>query len=121
VLACLAADASGQVLNVNADIVANQLASALEASALFLITSTPGVMRDVKDPASRLRTLTVAEARAAIAGGVVTGGMIPKLEESMAALADGRVGAIHIMGEVVAGDLRKQLAEPGAVGTTLFP
>jgi len=121
VVACLAADENGQVLNVNADIVANQVASALEASALFLITSTPGVMRDVKDPSSRLRTLTVAEARAAIADGVVTGGMIPKLEESIAALADGRVGAIHIMGEVTAGDLRKQLAEPGAVGTTLFP
>jgi acetylglutamate kinase len=121
VVACLAADENGQVLNVNADIVANQLASALEASALFLITSTPGVLRDVKDPSSRLRTLTVAEAKQAIVDGVVTGGMIPKLEESMAALADGRVGAIHIMGEVAAGDLRRQLAEPGAVGTTLFP
>ena len=80
VVACLAADASGQVLNVNADIVANQLASALEAAHLFLVTSTPGVLRDVKDPTSRLRTLTVAEAKAAITGGVVTGGMIPKLE-----------------------------------------
>jgi acetylglutamate kinase len=121
VLACLAADASGQVYNVNADIVANQVASALGAAHLMLVTSAPGVLRDVKDPSSRLRTLTVAEARAAIADGTVTGGMIPKLEESIAALGDGRVGALHIVGEVGPGDLRRELAEPGALGTALLP
>ncbi|MBK9030275.1 MAG: acetylglutamate kinase [Myxococcales bacterium] len=119
VLACLAADAHGQALNVNADIVANQVAGALGAAHLVLVTSTSGVLRDVKDPASRLRTLTVAEAKAAIVDGTVTGGMIPKLEESMAALADGRVGAIHIVGEVAPGDLVRELAEAGAVGTAL--
>lgn len=121
VLACLAADERGQVLNVNADIVANQLASALAARALVLVTSTAGVLRDVKDPASRLRRLTVTEAKAAIADGTVTGGMIPKLEESMAALADGQVGAIHIVGALGVGELVRELGEPGAVGTALFP
>lgn len=119
VLACLAADDTGQVLNVNADIVANQIASAMEASDLVLVTSTPGVLRDVKDPGSRLRTLTVADAQAAIKDGTVTGGMIPKLEESIGALADGRVGAIHIVGNVAAGDLLRELAEPGSIGTAL--
>jgi acetylglutamate kinase len=121
VLACLAADDTGQVLNVNADIVANQLASALGAAHLVLVTSTPGVLRDVKDPSSRLRVLTVAQARAAIADGTVTGGMIPKLEESIAALADGRVGAIHIVGNVSVGDLAREIATPGAIGTALTP
>jgi len=121
VIGCLAADEAGQVLNVNADIVANQLASTMEAAALVLVTSTPGVLKDVKDPGSRLRTLTVAQARAAIADGTVTGGMIPKLEESIGALADGRVGAIHIVGAVGPGDVQRELAEPGAVGTALFP
>jgi acetylglutamate kinase len=117
VLACLAADASGQALNVNADIVANQVASALGAAHLVLVTSTPGVLRDVKDPGSRLRTLTVAEARAAIADGTVTGGMIPKLEESIGALADGRVGAIHIVGEVAPGDeAPRQATQPVVLG-----
>lgn len=120
VLACLAADDTGQVLNVNADIVANQLASALGAAHLVLVTSTPGVLRDVKDPSSRLRVLTVAQARAAIADGTVTGGMIPKLEESIAALADGRVGAIHIVGNVGVGDLAREIATPGAIGTALI-
>lgn len=120
VLACLAADAQGRTLNVNADIVANQLASAVEAAALVLVTSTPGVLKDVKDPSSRLRRLTVTQARAAIGDGTVTGGMIPKLEESMAALADGRVGAIHIVGAVTAGQLQHEIADPGSVGTALF-
>ncbi len=121
VLACLAADDHGQVLNVNADIVANRVASELAASALVLVTSTTGVLRDVKDPSSRLRRLTVAEAKAAIADGTVTGGMIPKLEESMVALADGRVGAIHIVGALTAGELVREIASPGEVGTALFP
>lgn len=120
VLACLAADDHGQVLNVNADIVANQLAASVDAAGLVLVTSTPGVLRDVKDPGSRLRTLTVAQARAAITDGTVTGGMIPKLEESIAVLADGRVAAIHIVGAVTPGDVRREIAEPGSVGTALF-
>lgn len=118
VLACLGADAQGGVYNINADIVGNQLAAALRADRLFLITSAPGVLRDVKDPASRLPRLTVAEARRAIADGVVTGGMIPKLEEAIAVVDQG-VGAIHILGRLGPGDLLREAESPGAVGTTL--
>jgi acetylglutamate kinase len=121
VIACLGADAAGQVLNVNADIVANQVGRHLGVDHLVLVTSVPGVLRDIADPDSRLPRLTLAEARAAIADGTVTGGMIPKLEESMAVLGDGRVGALHIVGEVGPGDLRRELAEPGALGTALLP
>jgi acetylglutamate kinase len=120
VIACLGADAQGGVYNINADIVGNQLAAALHADRLFLVTSAPGVLRDVNDPGSRLTQLTCAEARAAIADGVVTGGMIPKLEEAMAVLGQG-VGAIHILGRLGAGDLVRAVREPGSVGTTLLP
>jgi acetylglutamate kinase len=118
VLACLGADASGGVYNINADLVGNQLAAALGARRLFLVTSTPGVLRDVNDPASRLQQLTRAEARQAIADGVVTGGMIAKLEEAMAVVDQG-VGAIHILGKLGRGDLVRAVREPGSVGTTL--
>ena len=50
---CHGADGQGGVYNINADAVANQLAAALHAERLFLITSAPGVLRDVNDPASR--------------------------------------------------------------------
>ncbi len=89
VLACLGADAEGHVYNINADIVANRVAIALDAKALVLVSDVPGVLRDITDPGSRIARLSVAEGRKAIADGVVTKGMIPKLEESFAALAEG--------------------------------
>jgi acetylglutamate kinase len=119
VLACLGADAAGTTYNINADLVGNQLAAALHAERLFLVTSTPGVLRDVNDPSSRLTQLTCAEARRAIADGVVTGGMITKLEEAMAVIDQG-VGAIHILGKLAPGDLVRAVREPGSVGTTLI-
>ena len=118
VIACLGADAAGAVYNINADIVANQLAQTLRADHLFLVTSAPGVLRDVNDPTSRLPRLTAREARLAIADGVVSGGMIPKLEEALAVLDRG-VGAIHILGKLSSGDLLKEAEDPGSVGTVL--
>jgi acetylglutamate kinase len=118
VIACLGADARGEVYNINADIVGNQLAGALRADHLFLVTSTPGVLRDVADPSSRLPLLSVAAARAAIADGTVSGGMIPKLEEAILVLASG-VQAIHIVGRLAAGDLVRARDAPGTIGTTL--
>jgi len=120
VIACLGADAQGGVYNINADMVGNQLAAALKADRLFLVTSAPGVLRDINDPASRLPKLTCSEAKVAIAHGIVTGGMIAKLEEAMAVVDQG-VGAIHILGKLGPGDLVRAVREPGSVGTTLRP
>jgi len=116
VIACLGHDAAGAVYNINADIVANQLAGALSADALVMVTGAPGVLRDVKDPATRIPRLTVEEGRRAIADGTVSGGMIPKLEESFAALEAG-AKAIY----VIAGELYQALRAPGSVGTLLEP
>jgi acetylglutamate kinase len=119
VVACLGADEAGRVYNINADTVANQLAIKLDARALLLITDVPAVLRDVKDPSSRIPRLTVAEGNKAIADGVVTKGMIPKLEESFAAIAEG-VRAVHVIGRVKRGELAREVAEPGSVGTVLL-
>jgi acetylglutamate kinase len=118
VLASLGADARGGVFNINADIVANKLAAGLDATALVLVTDVPGVLRDVSDPASRVGRMTAAEGRKAIADGVVTKGMIPKLEESFAAIALG-VRAVHIVGRLSRGDLARAIREPGSIGTVL--
>jgi acetylglutamate kinase len=117
VLACLGAGDSGAVFNINADVVASQLAAALHADALVACTAVGGVRRDKNDAASRIARLTVAEARAAIADGTVQGGMIPKLEEAFAPLAAG-VAAVHIVG---AGEIARSLEAPGSVGTLLVP
>jgi len=118
VLACLGMSAEGQALNINGDTVASQLAGALRADALVLVTSTPGVLRDVMDPSSRIARMTSAEFQAAVRAGTVSGGMIPKLEESFAVLAGG-ARSVVIVGGLGPGDLRRAVLEPGSVGTVL--
>jgi acetylglutamate kinase len=120
VLACLGAGAGGEVFNINADTVANRVAVELGAEGLFLVSDVPGVLRDVADPASRIGRLTVAEGRALIDSGAVTRGMIPKLEASFAALAEG-VRRIHIVGRLAPGDLLREAGSPGSIGTVLVP
>jgi acetylglutamate kinase len=110
-------DGGGEVLNLNADLVASRLAEALGASLLVAVTAVGGVRRDKDDPATRIARLTVAEARAAIASGVVQGGMIPKLEEAFAPLEAG-VAAVQI---VAPGEIASAVRDPGSVGTLLVP
>ncbi len=118
VVACLGADPAGNVYNINADTVANQMAAAMRARALVLVTDVPGVLRDVRDPSSRIPRLTAAEGKAAIESGVASRGMIPKLEDSFAAIAAG-VREVHIVGHLSAGDLMREVEAPGSVGTVL--
>jgi acetylglutamate kinase len=120
VLACLGAGADGQVYNINADIVANRVAVELSARGIALISDVPGVLRDIADPASRIPRITIAEGRRLIAEGVVTKGMIPKLEESFAAIEAG-AARVHVTGRLGPGDLVREITDPGSVGTVLLP
>ncbi len=93
VLACLATDGEGAILNVNADEVAGAVAGALAAPVLFL-TDVPGVLADAEDPTSRLPVLSREEALVAIGDGRISGGMIPKVEAALRALELGAPAAI---------------------------
>ncbi len=121
VIACLASSPSGQLLNINADVIANELARELGARHLMFVTGAPGVLRDIRDLSSRIPRLTVAEARAAIADGTAQGGMIAKLEEAITVIDSGGVGAVHIVGQLGPGDLLAEIDKPGSVGTALIP
>ncbi|MBU1378925.1 MAG: acetylglutamate kinase [Alphaproteobacteria bacterium] len=93
VLAPIGVSAEGQTYNINADTVAGAMAGALDAKRMLLLTDVAGVL----DKDGRLvRQMTVDEARAAIADGVATGGMIPKLETAIAAVEAG-VEAVVIL------------------------
>jgi acetylglutamate kinase len=105
----------GVVLNLNADLVASQLAAALQASSLIAVTAVGGVRQDKDDPTTRIARLTIAEARAAIAAGVVQGGMIPKLEEAFVPLEAG-VGRVQIVAPV---EIAAAVQSPGSAGTLL--
>lgn len=94
VIASIAENKSGQgVLNVNADEVAGAVAGALGAPVIFL-TNVPGVLRDPRDPKSVIGELAAEAARAQIAAGSISGGMIPKVEAALEALAQGASYAV---------------------------
>jgi acetylglutamate kinase len=116
VLGSLGGDASGNVFNINADTVATRVAAALKAAKLFLVSNVPGVLRDKHDASTRMPRLTRAEAVRAIADGTIVGGMIPKVEESLAMLEQG-IEAIHIVGVQPASALLEEAREPGSLGT----
>lgn len=120
VLACLGAGSDGQVYNINADVVANRVAVELSARGIALVSDVPGVLRDIADPSSRIARITIAEGRELIRSGVVTKGMIPKLEESFAAI-DAGAARVHVVGRLGPGDLVREITDPGSVGTVLLP
>ena len=96
VVSSVATDDRGQAYNINADTVAGEIAAALGAEKLILMTDTPGLMRDFKDPDTLIRQLDIQGARALIDDGTVSGGMIPKLTCCVRSLAQG-VRAAHII------------------------
>ncbi len=96
VVSSVAADENGQAYNINADTVAGEIAAALGAEKLILLTDTPGLMRDFKDPDTLIQHLDIQGARALIDDGTVSGGMIPKLTCCVRSLAQG-VKAAHII------------------------
>lgn len=118
VLACLGCDGAGQALNINGDTVASQLAGALTADALVLVTSAPGVLRDVNDPSSRVPRIARSDFERMVGDGTVSGGMIPKLQESFDVLKGG-ARSVVIIGRLAPGDLRRAVTEPGSAGTVL--
>lgn len=87
---------NGESFNINADYVAGEIAAALGAEKLLLLTDVEGIYRDYKDKSSFISTLTFAEATGMIAKGSIEGGMVPKVEACVRALAGG-AGKTHII------------------------
>lgn len=117
VVGCVAVDAEGGALNVNADLAAGAVAGALQEGVVFL-TDVDGVYRDYPDPASLKSVLTAAEARAGIVDGWIAGGMIPKVQAALEALTLGAPFATIASG-MTAGVLAR--AVRGEAGTRLVP
>ena len=117
VIAPVAPGADGETYNVNADTFAGAVAGELEATRLLFLTDVPGVL----DGAGELiRELTVAEARALIADGTVSGGMIPKVETCIHAIERGVGGVVILNGTVPHAVLLELYTEHGA-GTLIVP
>lgn len=89
VIAPIGVGADGESYNINADYVAGEIAGALNAEKLLLLTDVEGIYRDYHDKSTFISTLTFAEAQQMIKGGSIDGGMIPKVEACIRALAGG--------------------------------
>jgi len=116
VISSVAAASDGQAHNINADTVAGELAAALQAEKLILLTDTAGILRDRSDATSLIRQVSLAGARRLIDAGVVNGGMTPKTECCIRALAQG-VGAAHIVDGRVAHALLLEVFTDAGIGT----
>jgi len=96
VVASLAADGEGKPLNINADTLAEALARALAAKKLIYLTGAPGLLRDPDDPSSLVAFAGPEDLEAMLAAGTVRGGMRPKVEACLRAVAGG-VRRTHII------------------------
>src|SRR5262249_31073148 len=96
VIPCLALDADGAWLNVNADTAAAAVAMHLRAEKLVFLSDTPGILQDRTNPDSLLSHLDAVRCRELIGGGVIDAGMIPKVEACLESLRAG-VRKTHII------------------------
>ena len=115
----MAAHTEGVSHHLNADVVACELAAALEAEKLVLLTDTQGILRDRDNPDSLIRQLRLSEARQLIQDGVVAGGMTPKTECCIRALAQG-VAAAHIVDGRVPHALLLEVFTDAGIGTMVL-
>ncbi|QEQ01488.1 acetylglutamate kinase [Thermosynechococcus sp. QKsg1] len=118
VISSVAADDTGQAYNINADTVAGEIAAALGAEKLILLTDTAGILRDYRDPSTLIYRLDIAEARQLIKEGVVSGGMIPKVTCCVRSLAQG-VKAAHIIDGRVPHALLLEIFTDSGIGSML--
>jgi acetylglutamate kinase len=118
VVASIAVDETGQAYNVNADVVASELAVALGAEKLVYVNDVPGLIGPTGDLLSELSASQCLELLAQ--PGVVDGGMIPKLESAVRALHAG-VGRVHLVDGRVEHSVVLELFTPEGVGTMITP
>ena len=119
VVSSVASDETGQAYNINADTVAGEIAAAIGAEKLILLTDVAGILRDRHDPTSLVRSLTIQQARNLIAEGVVGGGMIPKVQCCVRSLAQG-VRAAHIIDGRVPHSLLLEIFSDSGVGSMII-
>ena len=118
VVSPLGRGADGSVYNVNADDAAAAIARALPSRKLVYVSDVPGLLRDPKDPESLIETLRAGEAPALEKEGVISGGMIPKIESSLSALRAG-VRKVHLVDGRMPPSLLLEIFTTRGVGTQI--
>ncbi len=114
VISTVASDKQGNVYNINGDTAAAYVAGALGAERLLMMTDIAGVLRDKDDPSSLIPELTVREAAKLREEGVISGGMIPKVDCCIEALREGVKNVTILDGRIPHSILMELLTDEGA-------
>lgn len=116
VISSVGTDEHGESYNINADTAAAAVATALKAEKLIFLTDIDGVRADPQDPTSLFPILTVDHARELIAQGVITGGMIPKVNSCVEAIEKG-VRRVHILNGTIPHPIILEIFTDRGIGT----
>lgn len=112
-------DVEGNSLNLNADTAAGEVASAVGAEKMIILTDVPGVLRDPSDPDSLIQKIKISEVPGLIEEGIISGGMIPKIETCVKAIENG-VKSCHIIDGRKKHSLLLEIFTTDGIGTMIF-
>ena len=116
VISTIGCDREGNTYNVNADTAASRIAGALKAESLISMTDIIGLLEDVNDPSTLIKSVNVSEVKELINDGIISGGMIPKVDCCVDAIRRGVNKSFIIDGRVPHSILIEVLTDEG-IGT----
>ena len=116
VVSTIGCDSEGNSYNINGDTAAAYIAGALKAENLIMTTDILGLLRDVNDPSTLITKVTVNEAKKLYEEGVISGGMIPKVDCCIEAIIEGVKKVVILDGRVPHSILVEILTDEG-IGT----
>ncbi len=114
VVSTVASDRQGNTFNINGDTAAAYLAGALGAERLIMMTDISGILMDKDDPSTLIPRITVSEARKLYDQGIISGGMIPKVDCCIEALEHGVDNVVIMDGRIPHSILMELLTDEGA-------
>ena len=114
VVSTIASDRQGNTFNINGDTAAASVAGALGAERLIMMTDIAGILRDKDDPSTLIPAVTVSEAKQLFEEGVISGGMIPKVDCCIEAIEKGVKHVVIMDGRVPHAILMELLTDEGA-------
>ena len=114
VISTVGCDKEGNIYNINGDTAAARIAGALKAERLIMMTDIAGILKDKNDPSTLIPKITLKEAQALTESGVIQGGMIPKVNCCIDAIAHGVKNVIIMDGRIPHSILMEILTDEGA-------
>ena len=114
VISTIASDRQGNTFNINGDTAAASIAGALGAERLIMMTDIAGLLRDKEDPSTLIPAVTVSEAKQLFEEGIISGGMIPKVDCCIEAIEKGVKHVVIMDGRVPHSILMELLTDEGA-------